>query len=227
MSKERIVELKGLKKEYGDRVALGPVDLKISTGQQVALVGANGSGKTTMLRMTAGLLEATEGEVLIKGEPAGTLDARAAVSYLPDEPVLYDDLTVREHVEYLGPLSGAPNWADEWEGIAERLNLMHRVDDLPSGFSRGLRQKTSILLALLRPFELLLVDEPFVGLDEPGRKALLSLLDDARSDGATVVVASHQLDLLTQSSRCVALRDGKITFDGNPKDVNLEKLVTD
>lgn len=227
MSSRLALQLKGLKKEYGDRVALGPVQLKIKTGQRVALVGANGSGKTTLLRLASGLLDPTEGEVLINDEPAGVLDARAAVSYLPDEPVLYDDLSVREHVEYLAPLAGSQNWSERWLDIADKLRLTERLDDLPSGFSRGLRQKTSLLLGFVRPFDLLLIDEPFVGLDEPGRLALLDLLDEAHENGATIVVASHQLDLLESSTRCVALANGQITFDGNPKDVDLAKLVTD
>lgn len=219
------IEAKGLVKKYGDLVALSPLNLRIEKGERVCLVGSNGSGKTTFLKMAAGLLEKSGGEVTVFDDPAGSIDARARISYLPDEPVLYDDLSVREHIAYLGPLSGADDWDVRGEDLLKRLKLDHRGDDLPSGFSRGLRQKTSLAIGFTRPFDILLIDEPFVGLDEPGRQALLGLLDEAGERGATVVVASHQLDLLKWSNRCVGLSDGKVSYDGSPEGVDLVKLV--
>lgn len=223
--KEIAFEAAGITKKYGELVALSPLDLKIKAGERVSLVGSNGSGKTTLLRLAAGLIERTDGHINIYGHRAGTLEARGRLSYIPDDPVLYDDLSVREHLEYLGPLYGATDWQTRGEDLLQRLGIDHRADDLPSGFSRGLRQKTSLAIGFLRPFDLLLVDEPFVGLDEPGRIALLGLLDDAEARGATVVVASHQLDLVTRSRRCVALTDGVIAYDGDPAKVDLVKLV--
>ncbi len=101
------------------------------------------------------------------------------------------------------------------------MGLTHRADDLPSRFSRGLRQKTAILLALIRPFEVLIVDEPFVGLDPGGRDAFVELIDDASAAGATVVVATHQLEYVAQADRCVALRDGVLVYDGPPGQVDV------
>jgi ABC-2 type transport system ATP-binding protein len=168
-----VLKTSGVSKTYGDLVALEPLDLSVPEGQRLVLVGHNGSGKTTLLRMAAGLLEPSEGEISIVGSPAGSLDARAAVSYLPDNPVLYDDLSVLEHIEYVCRLHEAEDWQDRAVGLLDLLSLTDRADDLPSRFSRGLRQKTAILLGLIRPFSLLLIDEPFVGLDPPGRAALI------------------------------------------------------
>ena len=107
---------------------------------------------------------------------------------------------------------------EEWEPLGEellhRLGLADRRDDLPSRFSRGLRQKTSLLLGLLRPAELLLVDEPFVGLDAPGQATLVELLGEVVAAGVTAVVSSHQLDLADRASRCLGLRDGELVHDG-------------
>ena len=214
-----------LTKSYADAVALEPLDLVVRRGEQVALVGHNGSGKTTLLRMAAGLLEPTSGEVLVAGEPAGSVAARSALSYLPDNPVLYDDLSVLEHIEYTCRLHGREDWEDDAFDLVTMLGLAGRVDDLPSRFSRGLRQKTAIVLAFVRPFEILLIDEPFVGLDPHGRDAFVGLLERTQAAGAAVVVATHQLDYVSQASRCVALRDGALIYDGEPGRVDVADLV--
>jgi ABC-type multidrug transport system ATPase subunit len=220
------VEARHLTKDYGDLLAVAPLDLTIAEEERVVLVGPNGSGKTTLLRMVAGLLEPSDGEVLVYGEPAGSLEARASTSYLPDNPVLYDDLSLAEHLEYVSRLHEAEDWKERGGGLLERLGLAHRSDDLPARFSRGLRQKASIALGLVRPFSLLLVDEPFVGLDAPGKAALLDLLEAAGSAGATVVVATHQLEYVERSERCIALRDGEVTYDGPARSADVERLVS-
>jgi ABC-2 type transport system ATP-binding protein len=216
---------RGITKVYGDLVALEPLDLEIAPGARVVLVGHNGSGKTTLLRMAAGLLEPSGGNIDVFGAPAGSLDARGALSYLGDTPVLYDDLSVREHVEYTCRLHGAEDWEERASALIDDLGLTDRADDLPSRFSRGLRQKTAIALALVRPFGILLVDEPFVGLDPRGREVLIELIDDATASGAAVVVATHQLDYAARAGRCVALRDGAVVYDGPPGAVDVAGLV--
>src|SRR5215207_4471217 len=103
-------ESEGLTKEYGDIVALAPLDLEVDTGHLVALIGHNGSGKSTLMKMAAGLLDSSGGTARIHGKAAGSLPARARLSYLPDAPVLYDDLSVVEHVEYVSRLHGTDDW---------------------------------------------------------------------------------------------------------------------
>jgi ABC-type multidrug transport system ATPase subunit len=218
--------LVGLGKTYGDLPALHPVDLVIPAGQAVALIGHNGSGKSTLLRMVSGLLEPTEGEVEIAGWPVGSVPARATTSFLPDEPVLYDDLSVREHVEYVSRLHGGDGWDDYAEDVALRLGLGERLDDLPARFSRGLRQKTSLLLGIVRPFSVLLVDEPFVGLDATGKATLLELLDEIHGDGAAVVVATHDPEFVERVDRSIALRDGELIFDGQATVGEVLRLVS-
>jgi ABC-type multidrug transport system ATPase subunit len=215
-----------LSKSYGELVALAPLDLSIASGESVVVIGHNGSGKTTLLRMASGLLEPSSGTVKVAGHPAGSIEARAAVSYLSDNPTFYEDLSVWEHLEYIAGLHGVREWDQHAADLLGHLGLYERADDLPNRFSRGLRQKASIAIAFIRPFEVLLVDEPFVGLDANGKQALLELLDEARSDGASLVVATHELAFVDRVERCVALRDGNVVHDGATSGIDVLQLVS-
>jgi len=219
------IETVGLAKAYGDAPALDPLSLRVEHGDRVSLIGHNGSGKTTLLRMLVGMLEPTEGTATIAGHPIGSLEARAAVAYLADQPVFYDDLTVWEHLEYIARLHGTEDWEQQAVDLADLVGLMPRIDDLPSTFSRGLKQKAAITMAFVRPFDVMLIDEPFVGLDRTGREALLELLALAHDDGATLVVATHELSSVERSSRLIALSGGELIYDGAPSEADLARLT--
>lgn len=213
-SPETALRTSGLTKSYGDLVALSPLDLSVTEGQLVAVVGHNGSGKSTLLQLTAGLLDATDGTVEVHGHPAGSDRARAAVSYLGDSPVLYDDLSVWEHLEYLSRLHGVTDWEPTGRELLERFDLTDRADDLPVRFSRGLRQKTALVVGLVRRARLLLIDEPFVGLDTRGKTELVAIIAEQHRAGATIVVATHDLELLGDVDRCLVLHNGTVAHDG-------------
>ncbi len=216
----------GLEKSYGEAAALLPLDLRVRRGEALVLVGHNGSGKTTLLRMLAGLLDASDGSAEINGHAVGTLEARAATSFLSDTPTFYDDLSVWEHLEYTARLHGVDDWEQRAADLLGHVGLYERADDLPTRFSRGLRQKAAITLALIRPFEVLLVDEPFVGLDATGKVALLELLDAVHRDGAALLVATHELDFVNRVDRCIALRDGRVVHDGGTAGLDVLALVS-
>jgi ABC-type multidrug transport system ATPase subunit len=214
-----------LTKHYDDVVALHDFSTRIDEGELVTLVGHNGSGKSTFLAMVSGILEPTSGTVDVVGTEPGSIDARAAVSYVPDNPVLYDDLSVWEHVAYVAALHGSADWEERAQPLLERLGLWERVDDLPSRFSRGLRQKTMLAIGLIRPFSILLVDEPFVGLDPTGQAAIVDLMLEAVESGATVIASTHQSTLLSHATRCIGLRDGETVFDGPAGSPQAAKLL--
>ena len=219
------LEAHDITKEYGDAPALHPLNLRVEFGQRVALLGHNGSGKTTFLRMAAGLLDASSGSVTISGHEPQSLEARALTSYLADTPTFYDDLSLWEHLEFIARLHGVEEWDQLAADLLDHLGLYERADELPNRFSRGLRQKAAIAIAFVRPFELLLVDEPFVGLDAAGKEALLSLFDQAAADGATLVVATHELSFVHKVDRIVALRDGAVVHDGPLGTTDVDALV--
>ena len=220
------IEASSLAKDYGDGPALHPLTLRIADGEKVALIGHNGSGKTTFIRMCSGLLDPASGKVTILGERPGSIEARRALSYLADTPTFYDDLSVWEHLEYTARLHDVAEWEPRATELLGSLGILDRANDLPSRFSRGLKQKAAIAIAFIRPFKLLLVDEPFVGLDADGKDALLELFDQASVAGATLVVATHELSFVTRTQRTIALRDGRVIFDGSSADAEARGLVT-
>jgi len=212
------VHTHNLAKDYGDGPVLLPLDLDVAPGEKIALIGHNGSGKTTLLRMIAGLLDVSSGSISVFGHAPGSIEARRHVSYLSDTPVFYDDLSVWEHLDYTARLHGVAEWEQDAADLLGQLGIYERADDLPSRFSRGLKQKAAIALALIRPFDVLLVDEPFVGLDATGRDALLAMLDVAGERGATLLVATHEPSFLERVPRVIALRSGALVFDGPAQD---------
>jgi ABC-2 type transport system ATP-binding protein len=206
----------GVGRAYDELVALRPLDLEVRAGELVALVGPNGAGKTTLLAMSAGLLEPTSGEIHVNGFAVGSLEARAATSFIPDAPVLYDDLSLDEHLEYVARLHGADDWPARGPELLERLALEEWGVHMPSQFSRGMRQKASIALGFIRPFSLLIADEPFDGLDPPSRTELVRLLQEASAAGAAIIVSTHRVEATQFATRFVALFDGDLKYDGPP-----------
>jgi ABC-type multidrug transport system ATPase subunit len=220
------VETVGLTKSYFDVPALAPLDLRIGAGERVTVIGHNGSGKTTLIRMLTGLLEPSGGSARVAGHEAGSIEARAAVSYISDQPVFYDDLSVWEHLDYIARLHDTAGWEQHAVDLLDAVGLTSRADDLPSTFSRGLKQKAAIAIGFVRPFDVMLVDEPFVGLDRDGRASLLELLASAHADGAALVIATHELSSVREGDRVIALSDGEVTYDGPPGGADVDALTT-
>ena len=214
-----------LTKEYFGVPALAPLDLTVSAGERVTIIGHNGSGKTTLIRMLAGLLEPSDGSATVGGAPIGSIEARAAVSYISDQPVFYDDLSVWQHLEYICRMHGMDDWEQHATDLVDALGLTDRADDLPTTFSRGLKQKAQIAMGFARPLDLLLVDEPFVGLDRIGREALLELLRGAHAGGATLLVATHELATVREGTRLLALSGGELVYDGSPAEADVAALT--
>ncbi|MEO8688076.1 MAG: ABC transporter ATP-binding protein [Solirubrobacteraceae bacterium] len=214
------LETSELSRSFGRLVALESLSLTVEAGECVALIGANGSGKSTAVRAIAGLLELSDGWVRVCGydphrEPEAE-DARAALSLVPDSPVLYDDLTVRHHLELVALSHGVADDADERiDSLLARLGLTARADFLPRELSRGMRQKTQLACALIRPADLLVLDEPVVGLDPPSQALLHALLIERKQAGAAVLLTTHQMAFADGlADRAVRLEEGVVADAG-------------
>ena len=215
------LETRALSRSYGRLAALAGLNLSVDAGECVALIGANGSGKSTAVRTIAGLLEPTEGTVRVAGhDPHREPDAeivRAALALVPDAPVLYDDLTVRQHLSLVALAHGVTDDGIEEriDRLLERLGLAHRADFLPAELSRGLKQKTGLACALIRPAELLVLDEPVVGLDPPSQALLVELLLDAKASGTAVLLTTHQMAFADGvADRAIVLSEGEVLDQG-------------
>ena len=221
MSRPPVLAVRGLRKTYGEVVALEGIDLEVAPGECVALIGHNGSGKTTTMRLIAGQLEPTAGTVTVAGvgvhRASDTHRARAALAFVPDSPLLYDDLTVAEHLELVALAHGVGDGLDERiDDLLDALDLTPRRDFVPTQLSRGMRQKTQLACTLVRPFEVLLLDEPVVGLDPPSQAMLRELLEEIKAGGAAIVLTTHRLAFSAGlADQAVVLHDGSVVDAGD------------
>lgn len=199
-------------RHYGRRKALSQISFTCSAGEIVGLLGPNGAGKSTLLNILATLLSPSKGKIEY-GDLAASDDAvvRAQLGMLGHDLFLYPELTARENLTFFARLYALPDAARVAAGALDRAGLAERADDFVSGFSRGMRQRVALERALLHDPRLILLDEPFTGLDQTSTSALAERLKERQRAGCLIVLATHDLDvadgLLT---RAIYLKNGRI-----------------
>ena len=203
----------GLVVDFGAVRAVGGFDLSVGAGASVALVGRNGAGKSTTMRVLAGVLPPSAGRVLVAGIDAA-LDptaVRAAVGYCPDVGGLIPRATPWEHLQLAARLRGMHHWRDRAQDLLERFDLTSAADRVTAGFSHGMTRRLSVVLACFHEPRLLLLDEPFDGVDPLGVDATLQVVAEARESGAAVLVSTHLLELAVQACQeAVVLKGGRV-----------------
>jgi ABC-2 type transport system ATP-binding protein len=217
-----MIEVKALTKRYGTFLAVNDLSFVVHPGEVLGLVGPNGAGKTTTLRCIAGIIPASDGTARIAGHAIATdpIAAKRALAFFPDEPRLFDYLTVRQHLKFVSRIYGIPNHETIAEPLLEELELLDKADQLPGELSRGMKQKLAIACGLLHSPRVMFFDEPLTGLDPLGiRRMKDSILKRAR-DGAAIVLSSHLLSLLEEvCSHVLILKRGEKIADGTLADV--------
>lgn len=209
-----VVSVEGLTVRFAEVDAVNGVDLAVAAGQSVALVGRNGAGKSTSLKVLAGVLPPTGGSIRLAGVDAvaDPTAAKRVTGYCPDVGGLVPQATPWEHLQLAARMRGmGPDWQDRARDLLEQFDLadvMHRVT---SAFSHGMGRRFSVLLAGFHRPTVLLLDEPFDGVDPLGVDATMDLITTARADGAAVLVSTHLLDLAVQCcTEAVVLRGGRV-----------------
>jgi len=207
-----VLEAHQLSRRYGRFWALRDVDLELNSGEAVALLGANGAGKSTLLTTLATLARPTRGILEIMGSDPrkNAAQVRSQMGYVAHHTLLDDALTARENLHYYGALFGLTDIATRCEQRLSEVGLGDRAEDRVEGFSRGMRQRLSLARALLHDPSLLILDEPFTGLDTPGCRDLGGRLAAERDKGTAIILATHQLErVLAWCDRVVILHRGR------------------
>ena len=217
-----MLEVTGLAKSFRTQVAIAGVTFHLAPGEVVGLVGANGAGKTTTLLMLAGALRPDAGQVRIAGYDLATrpLEAKRLLGFVPDEPELFDYLTVEEHLRFMARLYGVADIDRRLPALLQELELADRRQSLPGELSRGMRQKLALGCAFIHDPRLLLLDEPLTGLDPLGIRRMKDAIRSKASGGTAILLSSHQLDVVRElCTRVIVLGHGKVLAEGSPADI--------
>lgn len=212
-----MIEVNGLTKRYGDFTAVRELSFAVRPGEVLGLVGPNGAGKTSTLRCLAGIIPASAGHVRLGGYDlaADPVGAKRTLAFFPDEPRLFDYLTVRQHLNFVARVYGVANHEALAQPLLQELEIADKADELPGALSRGMKQKLAIACGLLHGPKVMFFDEPLTGLDPLGiRRMKDSILKRAR-EGAAIVLSSHLLHLLEEvCSHVLILKKGEKIADG-------------
>ena len=211
-----MLELHEVSKAFDGRTAVDRVSMRVQPGGLTGFVGANGAGKTTTMRIVLGITPADHGTVTWHGEPVGA-ELRRSIGYMPEERGLYPSMPVRKQLVYLARLHGVAQRVarDRADALLEGLGLADRADDPVDALSLGNQQRAQIAAALVHDPVLLLLDEPFSGLDPVAVDSLAGLLEDQVAKGVPVLFSSHQLELVERlCDRVVILADGRVAAAG-------------
>jgi ABC-2 type transport system ATP-binding protein len=217
-----VIESEGLHKVYGDLAAVQDLSFRVLPGEVVGLVGPNGAGKTNTLHCLAGITIPTRGRIRVAGHDLADdpVAAKSALAFVPDEPHLFEYLTVEEHLRFVARLYRVSEVDLRVPGVLREMELTDRHGALPEELSRGMKQKLAIACALIHDPQALLLDEPLTGLDPVGiRRMKATILDHARA-GAAVILSSHLLHLVEEiCTRVLIMRRGRVLAFGTIADI--------
>ncbi len=222
-----MIRLEHVVKEFGELVAVDGLDLEVPAGELFVFLGPNGAGKTTTIKMIVGLLRPTAGRVRICGHDvqAEPILAKSMLSYVPDQPFLYEKLTGREFLHFVGAMYGLSRATleHEIERMCELFEIGEFLDELGQTYSHGMKQRVVVSAALLHEPRVLVIDEPMVGLDPKGANTLKAVLRDLTAAGSTVFMSTHTLSVAEETAdRVGIIRQGSIIALGTVDQIYAE-----
>ena len=215
---ENVVETNALTKRFGELVAVSSLNLEIPRGAVYGMIGPNGSGKTTAIKVMNGLLKATSGSAKLLGEEVPVREAIHRIGYMPQEMAIYTDLTVHENLELFAGMYSMSR--SSFEGaerdLLEMIDLAERRDSLVATLSGGMKHRVSLACALVHDPELVFLDEPTVGVDPELRKGFWEYFAGLKSAGKTVVLTTHYMDEAVRCDIVGMMRLGEMIAEGTP-----------
>ena len=215
------IETQKLTKRFGKFTAVDDLDLTIEDGETYGLLGPNGSGKTTAIKMICGLLEATSGSVKVLGKEIPSREVLSSIGYMPQDVAIYVDNTVHENLELFGSLYGMPPevFKKREEEMLDFVDLTGWKNSLAATLSGGMRHRLSLACALLHEPRLLILDEPTVGVDPELRATFWEYFEALGKKGITVVITTHYMDEAGHCQKVGLLRQGRLIAEGNPDEL--------
>lgn len=211
------VVVRGLRVDRGAKAVFDGLELSVPRGQITGLVGPSGCGKTTLMRAIVGVQKTAGGSVTVLGEPAGSGQLRSRVSYATQSASVYDDLTVTQNLTYFASVLGVGR--SDVDAVIDRVGLSAQAKQKVASLSGGQKNRVSLGVAMLGRPEVLVLDEPTVGLDPVLREDLWTLFRSLADGGATLLVSSHVMDEAMRCDRLIVLRDGEIIADTTPPEL--------
>jgi ABC-2 type transport system ATP-binding protein len=223
------IDVRGLSKSYGGRKVVDGVDMQVASGRIVGFLGPNGSGKTTSLRMLCGLLtpDAGEGEVLGLDFRRQAAEVKSQVGYMTQKFGLYEDLSIRENLDFVARLFSMPNRREAVDGALERLGLATRQKQLAGALSGGWKQRLALAACLLHQPRLLLLDEPTAGVDPKARREFWEQIHQLAQEGITVLVSTHYMDEAERCDELVYIAYGRVLARGSAQAIVAEAGASD
>jgi len=219
-----MIEVHDLVKSFGDKVALGGVDLDVAEGEFLTLMGPNGAGKTTLVRILATLTRPTGGSVRVAGYDLARqgAEARRRIGLASHQTLLYGDLSAEENLRFYGRMYEVPDLEERITALLQRVGLEHRRHDLVRTFSRGMQQRLSLARALLHDPAVLLLDEPYTGLDQQAAEVLREVLVTLGGRSRTVLMTTHNLERgLELCDRAAILFNGRLVHQADKSNLDI------
>lgn len=214
-----MLDILGLRKSYHKVEAVKNISFKVAEGEIAIILGPNGAGKSTVIKSIAGLLK-YEGDIWISNFENKTLEAKRILSYVPETPSLYELLTVSEHVDFVAKAYNIEDYQDKAEELYSRFDLQDKKDKLGKELSKGMQQKVSIICGLITNPQIILFDEPMMGLDPKAIKELKDIFIELRDSGVAVIISTHIIDSITDIwDKALIMKDGNIIYEKNKEDL--------
>jgi ABC-2 type transport system ATP-binding protein len=222
---EKVIETKNLKKKFGKILAVDNVSLEIEKGKIFGLIGPNGGGKTTLIRMILGILKPTEGEVFIFRKRMPDRKVLKKVGYMPQESALYENLTLKENLLTFGEIFGVKNLKERMKEVLKFVGLEGWENEMIENFSQGMKKRASFSVSLLPDPEILILDEPTVGIDPPLMVSFWEYFKELSKIGKTILITTHNLQEAMNCQEIGLMSKGKIILKGNPLELLKEHKV--